>query len=348
MRKQFGGKVTPEEKENYSRSIHWDGEKFCNLEETVMGIPFKAIPKLLFRQLFQRNKRIPKQAIPLAPFQANEFLADEGHAKCIWFGHSAILVRMNGLTILIDPMFGPDAAPIAPFSIKRFNEVSLELIKHLPEIDLLLMSHDHYDHLDLKSIEALKPKVKKYAVALGVGRHLKQWGISPSDITEFDWWEHASFHGITITFTPTRHFSGRGMKDRFQGLWGGWTFNNGIENLWFSGDGGYGEHFKEIGERLGPFDFAFMECGQYNVLWRPIHLFPDESVRAAKDAKVRKIMPVHWGSFNLSDHHWKEPIERFVEACDQAEIPFLTPRIGQLFSLSQAFENERWWEEDGL
>jgi len=345
MRKQFGGKITPQDQENYSRSKHWDGEKFCNLEETEMGIPFKAIPKLLYRQIFQRKGRQPKQSIPLVPFNANTFLAESSSAKCVWFGHSAILMRMNGLTILIDPMFGSDAAPIAPFSIKRFNDVSLNLIDDLPEIDLLLMSHDHYDHLDLMSIEALKSKVKKYAVALGVGRHLKQWGISQSDMTEFDWWENATFNGITITFTPTRHFSGRGMKDRFKGLWGGWTFNNGKENLWFSGDGGYGKHFAEIGDKLGPFDFAFMECGQYNVLWRPIHLFPDECVRAARDANTKTIMPVHWGSFNLSDHDWKAPVELFVEACEKEKVSYKTPRIGEVFIPTDLRENERWWDE---
>jgi len=343
--KQLGGKVTPEEILGYSRSIHWDGAKFCNLEETKMDIPFRAIPKLLYRQLFQRKNRLPTCEIPLVPFNAEEFLAKTDTIKCVWFGHSALLLRINGLNLLIDPMFGQDAAPIAPFSIKRFNAVSTDLVDDLPEIDILLMSHDHYDHLDMKSIEKLRPKVKKYAVALGVGRHLKQWGISSADITEFDWWEKAVFNNVTITFTPTRHFSGRGIKDRFKGLWGGWVFNNGKENIWFSGDGGYGKHFKEIGEKLGPFDFAFMECGQYNVLWRAIHLFPDECVRAALDAKAKAIMPVHWGSFNLSDHDWKEPVERFVEECEKETIPYLTPRIGEVFIPSKLSENKRWWDE---
>ena len=345
MLKQFGGKVTPQEIQAYSRSKHWDGEKFCNLEETTMDIPFKAIPKLLYRQLFQRKDRLPARKIPLVPFNAEEFFAETDASKCVWYGHSALLLRINGLTLLIDPMFGQDAAPIAPFSIKRFNAVSIDLIDVLPEIDILLMSHDHYDHLDLKSIEKLKPKVKKYAVALGVGRHLKQWGISSEDITEFDWWENAVFKDLTITFTPTRHFSGRGIKDRFKGLWGGWVFNNGKENIWFSGDGGYGKHFTEIGEKLGPFDFAFMECGQYNTLWRPIHLFPDESVRAAQDAKAKVLMPVHWGSFNLSDHDWKEPVECFVEECAKATIPFQTPQIGEIFLPSKTSNTHPWWEK---
>ncbi|MDD1463675.1 MBL fold metallo-hydrolase, partial [Dolichospermum sp. ST_sed2] len=132
-------------------------------------------------------------------------------------------------------------------------------------------------------------------------------------------------HDIQITFTPTRHFSGRGLRDRFKGLWGGWAFKPSTENILFSGDGGYGEHFKEIGQKLGPFDFSFMECGQYNELWRQIHLFPDESVKAGIDTRSKVIMPVHWGTFNLSNHHWTEPADHFVENCLNNNIPYLIP-----------------------
>lgn len=347
MRKQFGGKLTQSEIAAYSHSKHWDGQKFVNLEETTMDIPFRAFPKLLYRQLFQRKGRQPKQIIPVVPFNKTLFLSESENAKFIWYGHSALLLRIQSKTILIDPMFGKDAAPIAPFSLKRFNAVSTDLIEDLPEIDLLIMSHDHYDHLDYSSMHLLKSKVKNYYVALGVGRHLISWGISADSITEFDWWETQTFHDLQITFTPTRHFSGRGIKDRFKGLWGGWVFKSNNENIWFSGDGGYGNHFKEIGEQLGPFDFAFMECGQYNKLWRPIHLFPDECVLAAIDAQARTIMPVHWGSFTLSDHNWTDSVEQFIEICEQQKMPFLTPQIGELITPMLPSENELWWRRIG-
>lgn len=343
MRKQFGGKVTPVEIANYSRSKHWDGKKFNNLEETKMDIPFKAIPKLLYKQLFKRKDGQPKEKIKVVPFNSTTFLAPSEHMKFIWYGHSALLIRLKNKTILIDPMFGTDAAPIAPFSIKRFNSITTDFISDLPEIDILLMSHDHYDHLDLKSIQLLKGKVKNFYVALGIGRHLISWGIDPTAITEFDWWEKNSFEDIDFTFTPTRHFSGRGMRDRFKGLWGGWVIKTDTENNWFSGDGGYGTHFTEIGAKLGPFDFAFMECGQYNKLWRPIHLFPNECIQAAIDAQAKKIMPVHWGSFNLSDHAWTEPADQFVEECKKSAIPYLTPMIGQLITPISQKENSHWW-----
>lgn len=346
MSKQFGGKVTQKEKEQYAQSKFWDGEKFNNLELTEMKIPFRAIPKMLTNQFFGRGGLQPKTKIPLVPFDKSEFLKPSDHAKFIWFGHSALLCRMEGKTILIDPMFGQDAAPIAPFKIKRFNEVSTALAKELPEIDLLIMSHDHYDHLDLGSMQELAPKVKQYFVALGVARHLTEWGISSEKITEFDWWQTADYSGIQITFTPTRHFSGRGIRDRFKGLWGGWIFKTSSENIWFSGDGGYGEHFKEIGEKFGPFDLAFMECGQYNKLWRPIHLFPDECVQAAIDAKAKLILPVHWGSFTLSDHHWTASVEQFVAVSQKESVPYLTPKIGASFSVLDASEHtEAWWEQ---
>ena len=339
---QFGGKVTESEISKYATSEHWDGEKFNNLEETNMDISFWAIPRLLFNQLFKRKSREPKQLIPHLPIDKDEFTAHSETSKFIWYGHSTLLINSKGKTILIDPMLGPDAAPIAPFNLKRYNTVSTDIISELPEIDLLIMSHDHYDHLDFKSIQALKGKVKKYYVALGVGRHLISWGIAPELITEFDWWQTESLDDLQITFTPSRHFSGRGIKDRFKGLWGGWVIKSATENIWFSGDGGYGDHFKEIGERLGPFDIGFMECGQYNKLWESIHMYPHQSVQAGIDAKAKKIMPVHWGSFTLSDHFWKEPVAKFVEACKEENIPYLVPKIGEI--VTDSTENTHWWE----
>jgi len=252
-------------------------------------------------------------------------------------------MRLNNSTILIDPMLGPNTTPIAPFPTKRFSEVTLSLIDSFPEIDLILMTHDHYDHLDFDSIQKLKLKTKKYFVALGLKRHLISWGVEADLITEFDWWDTFDFDAIQITFTPTRHFSGRGLSDRSKCLWGGWAFKTEHENIWFSGDGGYGMHFKTIGERLGPFDFAFMECGQYNEDWRSIHLFPDESVQAALDAQVKKAMPVHWGGFALSyQHAWTDPVNEFITHAKLNHFDYLVPKLGELFSASDVL-TEEWW-----
>ncbi|MCL4170730.1 UNVERIFIED_CONTAM: hypothetical protein GTU68_010107 [Idotea baltica] len=206
----------------------------------------------------------------------------------------------------------------------------------------MLLTHDHYDHLDLDSLEKLTPKVSQYYVALGCARHLIKWGVEEGKIKEFDWWDAQDFEGINITFTPTRHFSGRGLKDRAKSLWGGWVFKTAEERIYFSGDGGYGEHFKEVGERLGPFDFGIMECGQYNENWHQIHMYPEEAIQATLDAQVAKVMAVHWAGFSLAQHSWKEPIERFTKAAEEKGIPVLTPFIGEQFLYTDSTQ-ENWW-----
>ena len=339
---QFGGKITKELSERYAKSPNWKNGKFENLVDTTMNINLQSIPKLLYKQFFKTKERFPKQNIPIIPFNEQSFLKKANSAKLIWYGHSVILMRINSKTILIDPMLGPDAAPIAPFASKRFSENTLKVIDSLPTIDLMLLTHDHYDHLDLSSIKKLIPKVNNFYVALGTARHLIRWGVDKEIITEFDWWDNSAFEDIQITFTPTRHFSGRGLTDRAKSIWGGWTFKTSDESIYFSGDGGYGNHFKEVGERLGPFDFGIMECGQYNENWHQIHLFPEESIQAAIDAKVSKAMPVHWAGFALAQHHWKEPVIRFVDEAEKLKMGILTPSIGEEFSYDTASLND-WW-----
>lgn len=343
MRKQFGGKLTSELEEKYSQSPNWQEGKFMNLEETTMNVNLLSLPKLLYKQFFETKGRQPKSPIPVEPFEKEVFLADSDRAKFIWYGHSVVLMRINGKTLLIDPMLGPDAAPIAPFKSKRFSDNTLSLIEQFPDIDLVLLTHDHYDHLDLASMELLIPKVKEFYVALGCKRHLTKWGVNEKLIKEFDWWDNTNFEGIEITFTPTRHFSGRGLTDRAKSLWGGWVFKTEKENIYFSGDGGYGEHFKEVGEKLGPFDFGLMECGQYNENWHQIHMYPEEAIQAALDAKVTKVMAVHWAGFTLAQHSWKEPIERFTQEAQEQNLSYMTPKIGEGFDYSNEIK-DLWWE----
>jgi L-ascorbate metabolism protein UlaG (beta-lactamase superfamily) len=343
MRIQFGAKPSAKNIAKYSRSPQWQTDHFENLETTTMDVGLKNVPGLLYKQFFASNNRQPAKKIQVIPFDKVAFEAPSATIKACWFGHSALLLRINSLNILIDPMLGPNAAPISPFPVKRFSDDTLAIIDDLPEIDLALISHDHYDHLDYDSILKLKPKVKQFYVALGVARHLVKWGIDESKIKEFDWWDQQLFNDITIHFTPTRHFSGRGLKDRAKSLWGGWVFKTTTDNIWFSGDGGYGKHFIDIGERLGPFDFAWMECGQYNELWHLIHFYPEESVQAAIDAKAQKLMPVHWAGFALAQHSWTEPAERFIAAAKAAKLDYMMPKPGQIFNLTNELK-EPWWE----
>jgi len=341
---QFGGKATPRYLAQYEKSPNWREGKFQNLEETTMNIQFKDVPDLLYKQVFDKENRAPKEPIPIIPFDHNLFTESSEHAKLIWYGHSVVFMHILGKNLLIDPMLGENASPIAPFATKRFSEGSLQLIDDFPAIDLILLTHDHYDHLDLASISKLKSKTKHFFVAIGVKRHLIAWGIAPEKITEFDWWQSHNFEGIQITFTPTRHFSGRGLSDRAKSFWGGWVFKTATENIYFSGDGGYGKHFQEVGEKLGPFDLGIMECGQYNERWHLIHLFPEESIQAAKDAGVKKVMPVHWAGFALALHNWVDPAKRFVSEATKKQIPFITPKLGEVFT-SKSNSDALWWEK---
>lgn len=340
--KQFGAKPTKEQIDRYSASSNWKGGVFQNQAETTMSISIQTLPKLLYKQFFESKCREPQTPLPVLPFSLDEFLAPSDECKMIWYGHSVGLMRLNGKTILIDPMLGPNASPIAPFATKRFSKNTLDFIDQFPTIDLLLLTHDHYDHLDLDSMQKLLPKVKQYYVALGTARHLVKWGADESKIKEFDWWDNTSFEDIQITFTPNRHFSGRGLTDRAKSLWGGWVLKTSTENIYWSGDGGYGEHFKEIGEKLGPFDFGVMECGQYNTNWHQIHMYPEETAQAAKDAQVKRAIAVHWAGFALAQHHWKDPIERFIAEAAHLELEVFTPMIGELFSYTEG-PQKAWW-----
>ena len=342
MLKQFGAQPSASDIESYARSKQWNGKFFENIEPTQIDVNFLTLPQLLYKQFCAKEHREPLQKLPVIPFDSRQFEQSGNDFKAVWFGHSAILMRMNNTNIFIDPMLGPNAAPVSPFPVKRFSDHTLDIIEKLPILDAVLISHDHYDHLDYESLLRVNNKTKHFFVAIGVGRHLKKWGIEENRITEFDWWDERVINNIRITFTPTRHFSGRGIKDRSKSLWGGWVLTANNENIWFSGDGGYGKHFKEIGDRLGPFDFAFMECGQYNELWHQIHMYPEETVMAAIDAGAKKIMPVHWAGFSLAQHPWTEPVEKFEAEAEKKGITYILPALGQEINLLSDMKT-KWW-----
>ena len=340
---QFGGKLTDAWLERYAQSPHWKNGAFQNLVETKTAVNWRQIPGILYKQIKGHKEGYPRTAIPIPLLDQRHFLNSESSARFVWYGHAVVLMRLHGLTVMIDPMFGEDASPVGPVRTRRFSKHSLQLAGDLPNVDLVLITHDHYDHLDYRSIEKIKGKVRHWYVALGVKRHLIRWGIDASLIEEFDWWDARSFHDLQITFTPTRHFSGRGITSMAKCLWGGWAIRTPSENIWFSGDGGYADHFVEIGKRLGPFDFGMMECGQYNTDWAQIHMFPHEAVKAALDAGVRVAMPVHWGGFNLSYFHaWYEPVEDFVLHAEQSGLKYLTPAPGEVFETQSLTTS--WWE----
>lgn len=341
--KQFGGKIDAKEEEKLAKSNFWRNGKFENLEETSMDVNLGTLPGLLKKQFTNTAKRQPKQDLPVIPFDAVAFEKEDN--QFIWYGHSVILLKLDGKTILFDPMFGPDASPIGPIRTKRFSADTLQIIDQLSEVDIVLMSHDHYDHLDLASYNKLHHKVKAFYVPLGVAKHLKAWGIAAKKITELDWWENFTVDNLFIEFIPSRHFAGRGLTDRAKSLWGGYVFKTPAVSICISGDGGYGNHFKTIGEKHGPFDFAFMECGQYNKKWRQIHMHPDDSVQAALDLRAAAAMPIHWAGFKLAMHDWKEPIERFCAEAKAKNLLISTPEIGELVPFKNLPIKKDWWSK---
>lgn len=338
---QFGGKLTPKHVERYAQSPHWNGKKFVNAVPTSMDLSVKDMPKLIREQFRKDAHREPAAPLPVEAFDLAAFNS-HNEFTYIWYGHSAFLMKMDGVTFAIDPMMGPDAAPIGPMRTKRFSENTLDIIDNWPPLDAVLFTHDHYDHLDYASIQKLKEKVGHWYVALGVGRHLERWGVSTADITEMDWWDQANLGSVQLTFTPSRHFAGRGPTDRAKSFWGGWVLKTESENIYFTGDGGFAGHFEEVGKRFGPFDLCFTECGQYNEKWRPIHMFPEESVQAAIQSNSAKAIPYHWGGFRLALHAWTDPVEEFIQHAEEKDLTYQLPRLGAVNTVANG-NTEKWW-----
>ncbi|MBL8992944.1 MAG: MBL fold metallo-hydrolase, partial [Spirochaetia bacterium] len=217
-------------------------------------------------------------------------------------------------------------------------------VSDLPEIDLLILTHDHFDHLDFTTIAALIPRVKHTLATLGVGSHLEFWGMPTDRITELDWWESFEFSGkIKLTSAPTRHFSGRTFK-RNQTLWGSFVLESGKQKIYLGGDSGYGPHFKMIGEKHGPFDLALLECGQYGPNWPLIHMTPEETVLASRELGAKILFPIHWGKFVLSTHAWNDPIKRAAKKAAEENVKLAVPRIGEVLTIAGETRTEAWWE----
>lgn len=276
----------------------------------------------------------PDVKIQEEKFDKEKFLSDKD-LSFAWLGHSTILLRMNNVNILIDPVFSKFASPLS-FIAKRFQAPVITM-KELPPIDYVVISHDHYDHLDRESVEFFKKqKNVKFFVPLGVKSHLNFWGIKENLIIEFDWWGSANFAGTKFTFAPAQHYSGRVKFINNKTLWGSWIIQDSKHTIYFSGDSGYAGHFKEIGERFSKIDLAFMENGQYDWRWQQIHMMPKETVQAFKDLKAKKLVPIHWGMYNFSLHNWFDPPLDMAKECEDCQI--MAPSIGEVLFLNEDYK----------
>jgi len=319
---------------------------FQNTIETGMDMGPSKIASTFWQMMTGVENATPKSVVAATPFNAEQFAAMPDSAISVsWFGHSSVILKLEGKVFLIDPVFSERASMFQFMGPKRFDYSEHMTVDQLPEIDAVVISHDHYDHLDYATMKALGEKTDKFYVSLGVGAHLEKWGINPDHITELDWWETVNFDdNIELACTPSRHFSGRGLLDRSKTLWCSWVFNGKNKKVYFSGDSGYTPEFKKIGEKYGPFDFAMVECGQYNENWSNIHMMPEESAQAGADLKAAHVMPIHWGKFVLSLHSWTDPIERFTKASTDKPYQMVTPKVGEIFTIADA-PNLAWWEE---
>ena len=345
---QFGGKHDKADLERYRQSGHYKSGKFINLTATSMDMGWKDGLRIAFEFLKGGKGLRPQFELPVEKCDSLSLTKNSSDPKLLWFGHSAFLLQLGGKNILVDPMLGNVPSPHPWLGKARFNEELPIDISALPPIDAVLISHDHYDHLDYESIIKLKEKTRMFYAPLGVGAHLEAWGVPAGKIKELNWWEELSHENIQLVFTPSRHFSGRGMTDRWSTLWGSWVIQGETKSIYFSGDGGYGDHFKEIGKRYGPFDFALMECGQYNELWHDIHMMPEETVQASIDVQANIFMPVHWGSFTLALHTWTDPVERVTQEARRLDMPVVVPRIGEIVELDTVLvKRDEWWVDSG-
>lgn len=323
-----------------SKSPHYKNGGFHNLEHTVMMAPDANYFKIM-KGFF--GKGVDKE--PARPFQLKKtdlktLPADKN--SLVWMGHSAYYLDLRGYKVLVDPVLSGHASPFS-FSVKAFKGADLYGAADFPEIDVLLITHDHYDHLDYQFVTSIKNKVKKVVCSLGVASHLQYWGYDGSIISELDWWQSLDLGGSVFTAVPARHFSGRLFK-RNQGLWSGFVLKRERLNILLGGDSGYGQHFTEIGRKYGPFDLAILECGQYNTMWPNIHMLPEETVKAAKDLMAKVLLPVHWGKFSLALHSWYDPPVRVVQAAREQQQALAMPAIGENYEIGTTTTGE-WWNK---
>lgn len=281
------------------------------------------------------------------PVVINDNIPDGEASKLsvTWYGHSSVLVQLGEKNVLIDPVLSERTSPVSFAGPERFSDIALKP-ENVPEIDVLFISHDHYDHLDYPTIKAIDDRVKHYIVPLGIDSYLKGWGIDESKIHSLYWWESIELEGVTYTLTPSQHYTGRNPLKANITLWGGIHFKDSSHSVYYTGDGGYYDVFKRVYENLGEIDLIMADSGQYDKAWAMTHMNPNEAVQAAKDAHAKWLIPVHWGAFVLANHAWDEPPEMAVEAAESIGVNIATPKIGERVDYDniESF-TEHWWED---
>ncbi|MDE1179929.1 MBL fold metallo-hydrolase [Paraburkholderia sp.] len=322
-------------------SAQHDGERFRNARpRPVEG--FGKTLRIMWNMLFRKPAdTVPGGALPVDPLTRAQL--DAAPDRSLYrLGHSTMLLKLRGQFWLTDPVFAERASPFRSVGPKRFHAPPIALAD-LPPLRGVILSHDHYDHLDRDTVLALAATTGVFLTPLGVGDRLIEWGIDPAKVRQFDWWQTDSIDGLTLTATPAQHFSGRSLFDSNSTLWASWVIADDDLRVFFSGDTGYFDGFKTIGDRLGPFDVTLIETGAYDAQWPYVHMQPDDTVQAHADLRGRWLVPIHNGTFDLAMHQWQEPFERVVGLAAARGIPLSTPRMGERVDLAAPHRGERWW-----
>ncbi|MBI9075025.1 MAG: MBL fold metallo-hydrolase [Desulfatibacillum sp.] len=343
---QLGGRPNGDRLAIMEQSDHFKDGKFCNPVETTIQESFTGSLKSFWEFAFKGNNREPSHPLPFVKVDPQTIgKASPESLRVTWLGHSTVILEMDGQVILTDPMLGRRASPIPFAGPKQFNDEAPLNAEDFPDIKAIVISHDHYDHLDYGTIMALEGRTEMFFVPLGVGAHLEKWGISPEKITELDWWQGFELGSLRFTATPARHFSGRAGLDAYRTLWCSWVIEGSGHKVFFGGDSGYFDVFRTIGQKFGPFDLALVECGAYSPYWPYIHMMPEQTVQAHMDLGGKVLMPIHWGKFNLSLHPWNEPVERALAAARQNQVTVATPIMGEPFYPGESLPQTCWWRE---
>lgn len=343
QRAVFGKSPSGKRLERIKQSPHFRNGRFHNINPTPALTEGTSYFKVLFQFLFNRTvHRHPLERLPTIKTNLAKLRPDEN--LLVWFGHSSYYLQIAGKRILVDPVLSGNASPI-PGTNKAFAGTDVYTAGDIPAIDYLFITHDHYDHTDYDTLVKLRPKIQRVICGLGVGEHLEYWGYPPEIIIEKDWNESFDLENeIKVHTTTSRHFSGRGLK-RNNTLWMSYVLQTPDLNIYIGGDSGYDQHFGKIGNKFGPFDLAILENGQYDSKWKYVHLIDDEVLRAGKDLKAKRILPVHSSKFALANHAWYEPLTNLTQLNGQANIPLVTPMIGEpvyLNNSDQVFN--QWWD----
>lgn len=340
----FGGSPSPTSLARIKASPNFKKGAFQNQVNTPALTEGTSYVQAFYEFLFKKVENgTPTQAIPHIKTDLNSIPLEK--EVLIWFGHSSYYMQIAGKRILVDPVFSGNASPIAG-TTEAFDGANSYQAEDMPPIDYLLISHDHYDHLDYQTILALKDRVNLVVTGLGVAGHLERWGYESKKIVEKDWYESIQLDKeIQLIATPGRHFSGRGFR-RNKSLWLSFVLLTKKHKYFLGGDSGYGPHFDQIGRKYGPFDLAIIENGQYDKKWANIHLLPHEQMQVVKDLNAAKVMPVHSSKFKLSQHAWDEPLRKIAAAAKAQNIPLVTPIIGEIVDLNQYNQPfTAWWEQ---